>query len=146
MQRRRGARQQFGDPRLALDQRPRADIVAVEMQKVENEVHQPGRVAGIGRGLDHAERGDAVGGDAAQFAVEVGLTRPERRHGRGDRRVFARPVEPGAGQKSYSAAVEARVYAVTVELDLVQPLIALRRRVDWLRELRRDPFRQSSRA
>jgi hypothetical protein len=55
MQRRRGARQQFGEPRLALDERSRADIVAVEMQKVEDEEHQPGRVAGIRRGLDHAE-------------------------------------------------------------------------------------------
>jgi hypothetical protein len=44
---RRDARQQRGEPRLALDQRPRADIVAVEMQKIEEEMHQPGRVAGV---------------------------------------------------------------------------------------------------
>src|ERR1700738_1712043 len=50
------------------------------------------RVAGVRRGLDHAERGDAVGEDAAQLAVEIGLARPERRHGLGDRRVFVGPV------------------------------------------------------
>jgi hypothetical protein len=42
--------------------------------------------------------------------------------------------------------VEPRMHAVAVELDFVQPLIAFRRRVDQLRELRRDPFRQSGRA
>jgi hypothetical protein len=52
---RRGTRQQFRQARLALDQRQRPDILAVEMQKIENEIHQPGRVAGIRGGLDHAD-------------------------------------------------------------------------------------------
>jgi hypothetical protein len=93
MQGRRHTRQQRGKPRLALDQRPGADVVAVEMQKVENKKHQPGCVTGIRRGLDHAKGGDAVGEDAAQLAVEIGLARAERRHGRGDRRIFMGPVE-----------------------------------------------------
>ena len=49
MQRRRGARQQFGEPRLALDERSRADVVAVEMRS--------GRKAGLcrpGRDWDQA--------------------------------------------------------------------------------------------
>ena len=57
--------QQRRKARFALDQRPDADILAIEMQKVEDEEHQPGRVAGIRCGLDHTERGDAVGKDAA---------------------------------------------------------------------------------
>jgi hypothetical protein len=96
VQGRRDARQQFGEPSLALDQWPGADIVAVEMQKVEDEEHQPRRVANIRRGLDYAERGDAVGEDSTQFAVEIGLTSAEPRHRRGDRRIFVGPVEPGA--------------------------------------------------
>jgi hypothetical protein len=84
VQGRRDPRQQFGEPRLALDQRPRAEVVAVELQKVEDEVGQTGRVAGVRCGLDHAEQGDAVGEDAAQFAVEIGLARAERRDGRGE--------------------------------------------------------------
>ena len=63
---------------------PRADIVAVGMQKIEDEEYQTRRVAGIRRGLDQAEGGGAVGEDAAQFAVEIGLARDERRHSRGD--------------------------------------------------------------
>ena len=116
------------------------DILAVEMQKIEDEEDQPGRVAGIRRGLDHAEGGDAVREDAAQLAVEIGLTRAERRHGRGDRRIFMRPVEPGAGQQSHRAMIEPRMHAVAVEFDFVQPLIAFGRRVDELGELRRDPL------
>ena len=115
------------------------------MQKIEDEKHQPGRVAGIRCGLDHAERGDAVGKDAAQFAVEIGLARAERRHGRGDRRIFVGPVEPGAGQQLARAAVEPRMHAVAVEFDFMQPVVAFRRRVDQLSELRRDPFRQRGR-
>jgi hypothetical protein len=64
------------------------------MQKIEDEEHQPGRVAGVRRGLDHAERSETVGEDAAQLSVEIGLARRERRDGRGDRRVFMGPVEP----------------------------------------------------
>ena len=62
----------------------------------------------------------------------VVTVRPQRRHRRHDRRVFTGPVEPGAGQKLYRAAIEAGVHAVAVELDLVQPLIAFRRRADEL--------------
>ena len=142
MQRRSDTRQQCGKPRFALDQRQGGDVLAVAMQQVEDEIHQPRRVARVGRGLDHAERRDAVGKHAAQFTVEISLARVERRHRRGDRRIFMGPVEPGAGQQFHRAAIEPGVHAVTVEFDLVEPLIALRRRVDELGELRRDPFRQ----
>ena len=86
------------------------------MEKIEQEEHEPGGVAGVRRQLDHAERGDAVGAHAAQFAVEIGLARAERRDGRGDRRIFVRPVEPGAGQQPHRAAVEPRMHAVAVDI------------------------------
>jgi hypothetical protein len=89
--------------------------------------------------------GDAVGKDAAQFAIEIGLARAERRHRLGDVRIFMRPVEPGAGQKARGAAIEPRMHAVAVELEFVEPLIAFGGRVDELSELRRDQFRQSGR-
>jgi hypothetical protein len=56
-------RQQFREPRLALDQRHRTDVVAVEMQQVKDEIREPGRVAGIRCGLDHTERRGPVGKD-----------------------------------------------------------------------------------
>jgi hypothetical protein len=51
--------------------------------------------------------------------------------------------ETRAGQEAHYIAVEACMHPVTVEFDFVQPLLAFRRRVDELSELRRDPFRQS---
>jgi hypothetical protein len=59
------------------------------------------------------------GKNAAQFAVEIGLARAERRHRRGDRRIFTGPVEPGARQQPHRAAVEQRMHAVAVEFDFV---------------------------
>jgi hypothetical protein len=115
------------------------------MQQIEQKERQPGGVAGVGRGLDPRKRGDAVGADAAQFAVEIGLAGIERRHSFGDRWIFARPVEAGAGQQFDRTLVDRRVHAVAVIFDFVEPLIAVRRRVDQLRELRQDPFRQSGR-
>jgi hypothetical protein len=55
-----------------------------------------------------------------------------------------RPVETGAGEQPHAAAIEARMRAVAVEFDFVQPAVAFRRRIDQLRELRREPFRQGS--
>ena len=89
--------QQTGEPLLAFDQRALGEILAVEIKKIEQEEDETGGVAGVGRQLDHAERGDAVGAHAAQLAVEIGLARGERRHGGRDLRVFGGPVKPVAG-------------------------------------------------
>jgi hypothetical protein len=115
------------------------------VQEIEQEEDEGGGVAAVGRQLDHAERGNAVGSHAAQFAVEIGLAGAERRDGLSDRRIFVRPLEPGARQKAHGAAIEARMHAVAVELDFVEPLIAFRRRADQLGELGPDPLRQSRR-
>ena len=40
-------------------------MLAVDAQKIEQEENQRGGVAAVGRQLDHAKRGDAVGADAA---------------------------------------------------------------------------------
>jgi hypothetical protein len=45
----------------------------------------------------------------------------------------------------HGAMIEARMHAVAVELDFVQPLIAFRRRIDKPGELRPDPLRQKGR-
>ena len=84
-------------------------------------------------------------GRAAQLAVEIGFARLERRHGLGDRRIFMRPVECCTRQQFHRAAVEARVHAIAVVFDFVEPLVAFGRRVDQVRQLRPNPFRQCSR-
>jgi hypothetical protein len=118
-----------------------ADLFAVEVEKIEQKEHQTGGVAAVRCGLDHAERGDAVGVHAAQLPFEISVVGPEREHGRGDRRIFVRLGEPGARQHPHRAAVEPCVHAVAVELDFVEPLRPLRRRVDELGQLPADPLR-----
>ena len=65
----------------------------------------------------------------------------ERCDGRGDRRIFARPVEPGAGEQPHGAMIEARMHAVAVVFDFVRPGGAFRRVVDEPGQLRADPLR-----
>jgi hypothetical protein len=89
---------------------------------------------------NHAERGDAVGADAAQFAVEIGLARRERRDRRRDLRILAGPVEPVAGQQPNIAVLEPGMHAEPVVFDFVQPLVAVRRGIDELRQLRPYPL------
>ena len=48
-----------------------------------------------------------------------------------------------AGQQPHGAALEPRLHAVAVELDFVQPLGPVWRRVDEPGELRLDPIRRS---
>ena len=46
---------------------------------------------------------------------------------------------PFAGEQAHPAPIKARMHAVAVEFDFVQPLRAIRRLVDHLGELRFDP-------
>jgi hypothetical protein len=55
------------------------------MQQIEEKEHEAGGVAGIGANWIMLK--EALGADAAQFAVEIGLAGAERRHGPGDRRI-----------------------------------------------------------
>jgi len=73
VERRTARRQQRGEPFLALENGLRSEILAVEVDQIEQEEHECRGVAGIGGELNDAEARDAVGGDAAQFAVEIGL-------------------------------------------------------------------------
>ena len=54
VQRRRRIRQQVGELQLALDQRPRAQILAVEVHKIEQEEYER---SGIAAGACEAARG-----------------------------------------------------------------------------------------
>jgi hypothetical protein len=77
-----------------------------EVDKIEREEDESGRVAAVGCGLDHA-----VGAHAAQFTVEIGLPGADRGDGHRDRRIFVRSVKPGAGEQPHGTAIEAGVHA-----------------------------------
>jgi hypothetical protein len=53
-----------------------------------------------------------------------------------------RPVEAGTRQQLHRAAIEARMHAVAVIFDFVEPVFAFRRCIDQPGQLRLDPLRQ----
>jgi predicted transcriptional regulator len=73
LQRRTRLRQQGAKALLPLVERLQANRFAVEVEQVEQEKDERPGVARVGRGLDQAERGRAVGTDAAELAIEIGL-------------------------------------------------------------------------
>src|SRR6267378_3306170 len=87
-------RQQRPEALLPFFERHRADGFAIEVEEIEQEEDQSIAVTGVRCVLDQAERRRAVGADAAEFAIEIGLPGGKRRYGRSDRRVFMSPVEP----------------------------------------------------
>ena len=116
-------------PLLALDQRQLGRALAIQEQKIEGEEHELICPAFIHRRLQPAEDRHAVGVERAQLAVEIGRLHLQRAQApRSCGGIDA--TSPGqSGQQLDVAAVDARVHAVAVVLDLVHPAIARRRLV-----------------
>ena len=76
------------------------------------------------------------------LAVDHRVPAGQRRERRPEIPVAMRPVEPAPGDQPRRPALDMRHRPVAVELDLVQPVVALRRRVDRARELRLHALRQ----
>jgi hypothetical protein len=95
--RRKRPRQQRAKTLLPYFKRLRADGFAVEMEQVEQEKDERLAVARVRRGLDQAERGRAVGANAAELAIKIGLPGGDRRKSRGNRRIFMGPDRCGSG-------------------------------------------------
>ena len=131
--------QQGRQPVLARDERHRAEILAVEVEEVEQVVTEAVAAAGREVGLQRRKVRGAAGALDDQFAVEDRDLRRERGKRLGDRRAEAiGPVLAAAGQQLHVAAVDVRLQPVAVELDLVHPGVALRRLRFEGRERRRD--------
>jgi hypothetical protein len=109
------------------------------VDEIEKEKDESAAVTGVRCVLDQAEGRGAVGANAAQLPVEIGLPGRERRNRRSDCRVFGSPVQPGAGQQADRGPVQPGMHPVAVEFDFVQPLRPIGRLVDQLGELRFDP-------
>jgi hypothetical protein len=93
------------------------------------------------RVLDQAEGCPTIREDAAEFAVQVGVIRRQRREGLGDRRVLVSPVVAASRKDFHAPGIEPGVHAVAVEFDLVEPLGAFWGLLDERRELRLYPGR-----
>src|SRR5580700_808630 len=79
LQRQACVRQKLPKALLPLVDRLRADSLAVEMEKVKQEEDKRLVIPRVRCVLDQIEGGGAVGPDAAQLPVEIGLLGRERR-------------------------------------------------------------------
>jgi hypothetical protein len=144
LERRAYATQQGREPRFSVDQRRAGQILPVDMKQIEDEEYQGFRAAGLRGGLDHAEGGGSIRSHTAQLAVQIGLSGGQRLQRFRHPRELLRPVQASTRQQPHVTALEPRVHAIPIELDLVQPVRPIGRRLDQLRQLRLDPARQCS--
>jgi len=133
------ALEQGGETSLAVRQRQRHQISTVEVEQVKDEIDEVGAALSLRGVLDQREGRDAVRSEPAKFSVDIGLPRREGVGCCRDRRIFAGPVEPGAGQQADIAAIEPGMRAIPVEFELMGPLAAAPRFRDEPRKLGLDP-------
>jgi hypothetical protein len=126
---------------LAVTERQPRDVLAVELEEIEGEEHEP-VAATIRRRLHQFERGHAVGPHAAKLSVDIGGLDLELGECGCSRRIFLRPIEAGAGEEPDFALVDPGRHPVAVEFDLMHPLRAARGFGRKLCELRLDPLGQ----
>ena len=133
--------QQRLEPGLALLERQAPDVLAVEVQQVEDVVDDlafPAREPSL-QGLEARAPVRQHGSD---LAVEERLRGRERGDGVADFGKARRPIVPGTGDEGDRAALDARADAIAVELDLVEPVVAVGRRLHQARELRLEAHRE----
>jgi hypothetical protein len=113
----------------SLSYRRRSDQLAIDVEKVEEKKDEASALPESEAAWINLNVAFPSDPNAAEFPIEIRLICWQNRDCRGYGRILTRPVEAGAGQQRDPAAVRAGVHAISVVLDLMQPLRALRRRV-----------------
>src|SRR6516225_7488149 len=131
---------QFG---FALDQRQNGQIAPIDMEKIEDVINEALALACLQRRLQRGKARNAVFFLDDDLAVNQRRARRKLGDGGGDVRKFFVPIEALAGEQADFAVVEPSLDAVTVELDLMRPAGAARRRRAQNGERRRYEIRQS---
>ena len=108
---------QFG---LALDQRQLPKIAAVQIEQIERDQHDLGRLA-LELVLQHREIGGAVGGGHHDLAVDDGGARLDVPGVVGDLLEAVGPVVAAPGEDLDRLVGEMDLDPVAVELDFVNP-------------------------
>ena len=123
---------------LAVDEARLGEVVAVAIEEIEREIAKPVPPAGLQVRLQMVEIGDAAVVLDDDLAVDQGRAEPELGERVGDAAKARRPVEPVPCQQPHLVAVDARLDAIAVVLDLVNPV---RRRSAACRTARRGSAR-----
>ena len=117
-------------------------VVAVEVEQVEDEVDQSLALRIGQRVLQCLEAGPTAFIDDGDFAIEPCGFEAELAHGLGDAIQRSGPFLAVSREHRHLALVDAAEHAVAVELDFMQPFIAGRNGVDQRGEHRRKRGRQ----
>ena len=123
-------RRDFGErghepPQLgaSLLERQRAEILAVEKHQIEGHEDEPA-AAERDCGFHRAEIRPAGLVEHHHLAVDHSRPAAELASGLNDRPISVRPIEPVAGERARRAVLDNEHRPVTVELDLVNPVLA----------------------
>src|SRR5690606_20690872 len=127
---------------LAGDELDAGQVVAVEMEQVERRGHEPSRAPRGECLLQQAEAAGTVGLQRHQLAVEQRTLEAEPGQRLLESRQARGPIPSVPADEADLVAVHASEQPIAVELDLVKPSLAVRRRVDPGRELRREGLGQ----
>src|SRR5260221_7115540 len=138
----RRPREHGSESLLARDEARIHQRIAVEMEQIEGAIDGARRVALREIVLERRERAHAVRLQVHDFAVDDPLAQRQRGERCRDGRELVGPVMAVAAEELRLAAADAADHAIAVELDLVQPVVALRHVGDQRRQLRQDLFRQ----
>src|SRR5215218_4213921 len=136
--------EQAGKERLAVDQGRVGELVAAEVEQVEGVIDHPVGALRFELLLQAGEARDAARALDDDLAVDERGPELQRLEGLGEAPELDRPVEPFAGQELDLAAIDPRLQAITVELDLVHPFAADRRMRGERREARLVEGRQDA--
>ncbi len=134
--------EQRGQGALALQQRRSGQVLAIEVQDIEHIVDETVMAAILEVVLQRGEIRGAVFVDRGNLAVEDGIVAGKLGAGGGDGRKFLGPVETTPRLERHRAVGDASLDAVAVELDLMDPAIAVGRSRAQRREARRDEVRE----
>ncbi len=138
------AREQTSERFLPREQRLPPQVTSVEEEQVERHVGGGGG-SGLGGLLQALEARDACRVEHDDLAVEQGFLHAQVGRRFRDRGKAIRPVQSIAREQRGAPALDAEEQAIPVELDLVHPVIADRRRRHQRGKLGRNPCGQGHR-
>src|SRR5260221_3954292 len=136
--------EQFCQSALARDKWQWCQVGSVEMQKVEWIEHHPVVSTRFELLLEQREARDAVAAFRHNLAIDQSAFSWQFGDRVRDRGKFSGPVEALTREEFYPAAVQPGLDAVSVEFDLVQPVVAVRRLVTRRGETRCDECGQGA--
>jgi hypothetical protein len=109
---------------LTLDQGKPGCALALQEQEIEGEEYKVVGMSLIHGGLESTEGADSIFAERTKLTVNIGRLYRQRLQGVDRVAVAVRPIQAGSREELDAAIIQARMHAVAVVFDLVQPIAA----------------------